>query len=126
MSITKSYNKYTDTYYAYDTDYVWDEKLQKKVQKRVCIGKYDPATGEVIPTAKRGRPPKKEVTAQPDRIPDPETACFPEDFAEEAASLVESAREIRKELALLTERTENLIKKLVSLQDSIRAKDSNR
>lgn len=63
MSITKSYNKHTNTYYAYDTTYVWDEKLQKKVQKKVCIGKYDPETGAIVPNAKRGRPAKKvEVT----------------------------------------------------------------
>ena len=30
MTITRSYNKHTDTYYAYDTTYVWDEKTQKK------------------------------------------------------------------------------------------------
>lgn len=56
MSITKSYNKYTDTYYAYDTTYEWDEKRQKKVQRKRCVGKFDPATGEVIPNGKVGRP----------------------------------------------------------------------
>lgn len=63
MSITKSYNKHTDTYYAYDTTYVWDETLQKKVQKKVCVGKFDPETGEIIPNARRGRPPKNNPTA---------------------------------------------------------------
>lgn len=48
MSITRSYNKYTDTYYAYDTSYVWSEKAQKKVQQKKCIGKYDPDTGEIM------------------------------------------------------------------------------
>lgn len=59
MSITKSYNKQNDTYYAYETEYVYDEAKQRKVQKRRCIGKYDPVTKEIIPTAKRGRPVKK-------------------------------------------------------------------
>ena len=59
MSITKSYNKQNDTYYAYETEYVYDEAKQRKVQKRRCIGKYDPGTKEIIPTAKRGRPVKK-------------------------------------------------------------------
>ena len=59
MSITRSYNKHTDTYYAYDTTYEWDEKAQKKVQRKKCIGKYDPLTGEIIPTGKRGRPLKQ-------------------------------------------------------------------
>lgn len=56
MSITKSYNKYTDTYYAYETTYEWDEKRQKKVQRKRCIGQFDPETGEVIPNGKVGRP----------------------------------------------------------------------
>lgn len=56
MAITRSYNKHTNTYYAYETTYVWDEKSQKKVQKKRCIGKIDPETDEVIPTGKRGRP----------------------------------------------------------------------
>ena len=56
MSITKSYNKHTNTYYAYETSYVWDEKLQKKVQKKTCIGKFDQETGEIVPTSRRGRP----------------------------------------------------------------------
>ena len=58
MSITKSYNKQNDTYYAYETQYVYDETKQRKVQKRRCIGKFDPETKEVISTGKRGRPAK--------------------------------------------------------------------
>lgn len=56
MSLTKSFNKHTNTYYAYDTTYVWDEKLKKKVQKRKCIGRFDPETNEVIANGRRGRP----------------------------------------------------------------------
>ena len=56
MSITRSYNKHTNTYYAYETSYVWDEKAQKKIQKKQCIGKFDPETDEIIPNGKRGRP----------------------------------------------------------------------
>lgn len=69
MSITRSYNKYTNTYYAYDTVYEWSEKAQKKVQRKKCIGKYDPVTGEIIPTGKRGRPVKqvKTVPIEPDK-----------------------------------------------------------
>lgn len=60
MTITRSYNKHTDTYYAYDTTYVWDEKTQRKVQKKRCIGKIDPETDEIIPTGKRGRPRREK------------------------------------------------------------------
>ena len=56
MSITKSYNKQTGTYYAYETTYEWSDEKQKKVQRKHCIGKFDPVTGEVIPNGKVGRP----------------------------------------------------------------------
>ena len=56
MSITKSYNKQTDTYYAYETTYEWSDEKQKKVQRKRCIGKFDPDTGKVIPNGKGGRP----------------------------------------------------------------------
>lgn len=59
MSITKSYNKHNNTYYAYETEYVFDETKQRKVQRRRCIGKYDPETNKIIPTGKRGRPPRE-------------------------------------------------------------------
>jgi hypothetical protein len=56
MSITKSYNKQTGTYYAYETTYEWSDEKQKKVQRKRCIGKFDPVTGDVIPNGKVGRP----------------------------------------------------------------------
>ncbi len=56
MSITKSYNKHTNTYYAYETTYEWDDARQKKVQRKRCIGQLYPDTGETIPNGKVGRP----------------------------------------------------------------------
>lgn len=56
MSVTKSYNKQTGIYYAYETTYEWDEEKQKKVQHKRCIGQFDPETGKVIPNGKVGRP----------------------------------------------------------------------
>lgn len=56
MSITKSYNKQTGIYYAYETTYEWSDEKQKKVQHKRCIGQFDPETGEVIPNGKVGRP----------------------------------------------------------------------
>ena len=65
MSITRSYNKHTDTYYAYETTYEWDDKRQKKVQRKKCIGKFDPVTGELIPNGRRGRPAKQNKVQEP-------------------------------------------------------------
>ncbi|MBQ8160341.1 MAG: hypothetical protein IJ083_06270 [Clostridia bacterium] len=61
MSITKSYNRKTDTYYVYETTYVWDEEKQKKVQKRRCIGKLDEKTNTIMPTGQRGQPREKAI-----------------------------------------------------------------
>lgn len=58
MTITKSYNKHTNTWYAYDTTYVFDKTKIKKVQKRKCVGKYDPVTDSIIDTGRKGRPQK--------------------------------------------------------------------
>mgnify|MGYP007070196153 CR=1 FL=1 len=60
MSITKSYNKQTGIYYAYETTYEWSDEKQKKVQRKRCIGQFDPETGEVIPNGKVGRPSIKK------------------------------------------------------------------
>lgn len=60
MSITKSYNKQTGIYYAYETTYEWSDEKQKKVQRKRCIGHFDPQTGEVIPNGKVGRPSRSE------------------------------------------------------------------
>lgn len=62
MSITKSYNKHTNTYYAYETTYEWDDTRQKKVQRKRCIGQFDPDTGEIIPNGKVGRPGRAAKT----------------------------------------------------------------
>ncbi len=60
MSITRSYNKHTGRYYAYETTYEWDESQQKNVQKKRCIGQYDPDTDQIIPNGRRGRPRRED------------------------------------------------------------------
>ncbi len=54
MTVTRSYNRHNDTYYAYETTYVYDETKKKKVMKRRCIGKFD-EEGNIIPNGSRGR-----------------------------------------------------------------------
>lgn len=51
MSISKSYNKRTGTTYVYEVlENRWDKETGKQVQKRRCIGKIDPVTGDLIPS----------------------------------------------------------------------------
>lgn len=56
MSITKSYNKHNNTYYAYDTTKEFDSERNKYVQRKRCIGHFDPNTGNIVPNKKVGRP----------------------------------------------------------------------
>ena len=58
MAIVTQTDKRTGITYAYETQYYWDKEKQQSRAKRVCVGKVDPVTKEIIPT--RGRSKKKE------------------------------------------------------------------
>lgn len=116
MSITKSYNKYTNTYYAYDTTYVWDEKTKRKVQKKVCIGKYDPETGEVVPNAKRGRPSKQVTTAAATEQDMPK---IPESVSSEISAAIAEINELESSVTLLEDRLGRLKERMKALRISL-------
>ena len=61
MAIVKQYHKDTNTTYVYESTSYWDADKGQSRSKRRVIGKIDPATGEVVPTGKRGR--KKQDNA---------------------------------------------------------------
>ena len=117
MSITKSYNKHTDTYYAYDTTYIWSEKHQKKIQKKVCIGQYDKA-GNIIPNAKRGRPSRK-VSARTKGADTVNQAHFLQDLEEINQTIMEILSEIRhieRSLGELSSKSRELESKVITLR----------
>ncbi len=58
MAIITQTDKRSGITYAYETTYYWDKEKQQSRSKRVCIGKVDPVSGEIIPT--RGRAKKGE------------------------------------------------------------------
>ena len=62
MAIVTQTDKRTGITYAYETQYYWDKEKQQSRAKRVCVGKVDPATKEIIPT--RGRSKKREETTE--------------------------------------------------------------
>jgi len=119
MSITKSYNKHTDTYYAYDTSYVWDEESQRKVQKKVCIGQYDPETGEVIPNAKRGRPSKQKTSPQIKQQPVQKRASVNEGISRELSAAIAEMDEIESSISTLDEQFSLLKERMLSLQRAV-------
>ena len=117
MSITRSYNKHTDTYYAYDTTYEWDEKLQKKVQRKKCIGKYDSATGEVIPNGRRGRPIKQTIVPKPTQ----DTAGALEANGTELAEALAAAESLRARIESIRSAVSMATGELDGLRDSVDA-----
>lgn len=56
MSIVTQTDKRTGITYAYDTTYYWDKEKRQSRSKRICVGKIDPETGDIVPT--RGRAKK--------------------------------------------------------------------
>lgn len=65
MSITKSRDNRTGTVYVYESEAYWDKELKAPRNHKKLIGKLDEATGEIIPTGRRGRPPKVKEGAAP-------------------------------------------------------------
>jgi len=55
-------NKSTGITYAYESESYWDKEKQQSRAKRKCIGKIDPATGQIVPTRKRKRPAVEQIT----------------------------------------------------------------
>ena len=53
MAIVTQTDKRSGITYAYETTYYWDKEKQQSRSKRVCVGKVDPVSGEIVPT--RGR-----------------------------------------------------------------------
>lgn len=109
MSITRSYNKHNNTYYVYDTQYVWSEEKQKKVPKRTCIGKWDPESNQVIPTGSEGRLRKKVVSVQE----------IPADLRNSNEENVPDISELFSKIALNLKNINQLLSELASDFESI-------
>ena len=59
MAITKSRDKRTGITYVYSSESYWDKEKKAPRNRKKLIGKIDEATGEIVPTGKRGRKPKE-------------------------------------------------------------------
>lgn len=68
-------NKVTGITYAYQSVSHWDKEKQQSRAKRVCIGKVDPKTGEIIPTRKKAKP-ATEIPVKRGPVPATQTARF--------------------------------------------------
>ena len=66
MGIVTQTDKRSGITYAYETTYRWDKEKKQSRAKRICVGKVDQQTGEIVPT--RGRARKGE-SKNPDQLP---------------------------------------------------------
>ena len=55
MAIVYCYNKSRNVTYVYESVSYWDKEKKQPRSSRKLIGKLDPDTGKVVPTAKRNR-----------------------------------------------------------------------
>jgi hypothetical protein len=70
-------NKTTGITYVYESVSYWDKTKQQSRARRVCIGKVDPETGNVVPTRKTK--PKvilPDTSTKPGPVPTTQTARF--------------------------------------------------
>lgn len=118
MAIIKQYHKDTDTTYVYESVSYWDAEKGQSRSKRKCIGKIDPATGSVIPTGKRGRKKKDDVSAPVDKELAKIQALY-EQAHEEASSLKVQVSKQEKQLAELTRQNQKLRTTLHKIQSLI-------
>lgn len=67
MSVVKQTDKRSGITYAYETTYYWDKEKKQSRAKRVCIGKVDSISGEIIPTRGRSKATNTTNVVQPKR-----------------------------------------------------------
>jgi predicted RNase H-like nuclease (RuvC/YqgF family) len=112
MSIVKSYSKSNDTYYAYEQNMKWNPVTKRPEGTRKLIGKFDPVTGEIIPTGKRGRK-KKEDSDSPS--PEPGESRL----MKQNQRYQEEARQLREQLSQLYEENSKLKKQISSYEKTL-------
>jgi hypothetical protein len=65
MAIIKMHDKRRGVTYVYESKSYWDKEAGQPRSRRKLLGRLDPATGETVPTGRRGRPRKAPSSAPP-------------------------------------------------------------
>lgn len=126
MAIIKKYNAKNHTTYVYDSVSYWDKELKQPRSKRKLIGKLDPVTGEIVPTAGRGRKPKKAEPASgqeqpaPETIPAKEVSAPAELTGEELRALYEDCRRRLLETEAALAKAESTVAGLTAEKQELR------
>lgn len=73
MSLVYVKNKKNGVTYVYESSGYWDKEKQQARNRRKCIGKVDPVTGEIIPSKKKSV--NDEASLPKQRGPVPSVVC---------------------------------------------------
>ena len=122
MAIVKQYHKDTDTTYVYESTSYWDAEKGQSRSKRRVIGKIDPATGEIVPTGKRGRSKKTQPSKMTEKPPAGTAAAVNGSEKEQIIQLELTISTLRSKLAGLEEENRRYrlaLEKAASLADRI-------
>lgn len=66
MSTIVKYKNQSGTIYAYEQESYYDPVTKSSRPRRKCIGKVDPVTGEIIPSAPKKEKARKNMTSSDD------------------------------------------------------------
>lgn len=110
MSIVKLKDKRSGTVYVYESESYWDKEKKQPRSRRKLIGKWDEATGEIIPTGKSGR--KKGASSLGEGSPAPEPITEHIRVIEEKDALI---RDLKAENRSLKKEKEEILQTLLEL-----------
>lgn len=121
--IIKQYNKKANTIYCYESVSYRVPGLKTPRSRRKLIGKIDPATGEMIPTGKRGRPRKNKGASETENPAVEGTPC-PDPGKTDAhkAALLDAVKRNQELEARICEQAkdiEQLRSQLIKITDSV-------
>lgn len=127
--LSKCYNKKTGVTYVYEVlENYWDKERHQARNKRRMIGKIDPATGEMIPTGKRGRTKNQGNKEHGSALSSVEQIDYRKLYAEmkhevtkKEKELAGSRRRLLRGVQEALEEIEVIRKQLASLEQTTRA-----
>lgn len=112
MSISKSYNKQNGVTYVYEVlENYWDKEKKQPRSKRKLIGKIDPETGEIVPTASRGRPKSKKAETDYKQL-----------YGKALKEITQKDERIRELESLLKEYLEEDVKSLGEMEATVKSR----
>ena len=97
--------------------YEWDEAQQKRIQIKRCIGKFDPVTGDIIPTGKRGKKSTSPDFARADLSSEKSDQDYRSDIdtlAVKLRAVSDSYENLGRELAEISAEMNNLLLRMQS------------